>query len=49
MEYTGIHYKLITNALHNAGIFVSAVNPLLINDYATNRVGKVKNDKKDAF
>ncbi len=49
MEYTGIHYKLIANALHNAGIFVSAFNPLLIDDYATNRVGKVKNDKKDAF
>lgn len=49
MEYTGAYYELIANALHNAGIFVSVVNPLLINDYGTNRVRKVKTDKKDAF
>lgn len=49
MEYTGTYYEPIANALHNAGIFVSVVNPLLINDYDTNRVRKVKTDKKDAF
>lgn len=49
MEYTGAYYEPIANALHNAGIFVSAVNPLLIDDYGTNRVRKVKTDKKDAF
>lgn len=49
MEYTGTYYEPIANALHNAGIFVSVVNPLLINDYGTNRVRKVKTDKKDAF
>lgn len=49
MEYTGTYYEPIANALHNAGVFVCVVNPLLINDYDTNRVRKVKTDKKDAF
>ena len=49
MEYTGTYYEPIANALHNAGIFVSVVNALLIDDYSTNRVRKVKTDKKDAF
>ncbi len=49
MEYTGAYYEPIANALHNAGIFVSVVNPLLIDDYGTNRVRKVKTDKKDAY
>lgn len=49
MEYTGTYYEPIANALHNADIFVSVVNPLLIDDYGTNRVRKVKTDKKDAF
>lgn len=49
MEYTGTYYEPIANALRNAGIFVSVVNPLLIDDYGTNRVRKVKTDKKDAF
>ena len=49
MEYTGTYYEPIANALHNAGIFVSVVNPLLIDSYGTNRVRKVKTDKKDAF
>lgn len=49
MEYTGTYYEPIANALHNAGIFVSVVNPLLIDDYGTNRVRKVKTDKKDSL
>ncbi len=49
MEYTGTYYEPIANALHNAGIFVSVVNPLLIDDYDTNRVRKVKTDKIDAL
>ncbi len=49
MEYTGIYYEPIANALHNAGIFVSVVNPLLIDDYDTNRVRKVKTDRIDAL
>ena len=41
MEYTGIYYEPIVNALHNADIFVSVVNPLAINDYDKNRVRQV--------
>ena len=49
MEYTGTYYEPIANVLHNEGIFVSVVNPLLIDDYGGNRVRKVKTDKKDAL
>lgn len=49
MEYTGTYYEPTANALHNAGIFVSVVNPLLIDDYGTNRVRKVRPIKKDAY
>jgi len=49
MEYTSTYYEPIANALHNAGIFVSIVNPLLIDDYDTNRVRKVKTDRIDAL
>ncbi len=49
MEYTSAYYEPIANALHNQGIFVSVVNPLLIDDYGTNRVRKVKTDKKDSL
>lgn len=49
MEYTGTYYEPIANTLHNAGIFVSVVNPLLISDYSTNRVRKIKTDKKDSL
>lgn len=49
MEYTGTYYEPVANALHHAGIFVSVVNPLVIDDYDTNRVRKVKTDKLDAL
>lgn len=49
MEYTGTYYEPVANALHHAGIFVSVVNPLLIDDYDTNRVRKVKTDRLDAL
>ena len=49
MECTGTYYEPVANALHNAGIFVSTVNPLLIDDYDTNRVRKVKTDRLDAI
>ena len=49
MEYTGTYYEPVANALHDAGIFVSVVNPLVIDDYDTNRVRKVKTDKLDAL
>lgn len=48
MEYTGRYYEPVANALHEAGIFVSVVNPLLIKQYGNNSVRKVKTDKADA-
>ena len=45
MEYTGAYYEPIADMLHSEGIFVSVVNPLLINDYGMNRVRKVKTAK----
>lgn len=49
MEYTGTYYKPVANALYHTGIFVSVVNPLLIDDCDTNRVRKVKTDRLDAL
>lgn len=49
MEYTGVYYEPIANALHNAGIFVSVVNAILVHDYGGNSIRKVKTDKKDAL
>ncbi len=49
MEYTGTYYEPIANALHNAGIYVSVVNAMLVHDYGGNSLRKVKTDKKDAL
>ena len=49
MEYTGTYYEPIADKLHEAGIFVSAVNPLVINNYDIDRVRKVKTDRLDAL
>lgn len=48
MEHTGRYYEPIAQALHELGVFVSAVNPILINEYGNNSVRRVKTDKKDA-
>ena len=48
MEHTGRYYESIAAALHNAGSYVSAVNPLLIKEYGGNTLRKVKTDKADA-
>ena len=48
MEHTGRYYEAVANALHEAGFFVSAVNPLLIKEYGGNSLRKVKTDKADA-
>ncbi len=49
MEYTGTYFEPIARALHNAGIFVSVVNAILVHDYGGNSIRKVKTDKKDAL
>lgn len=48
MEHTGRYYECIANVLHTAGLFVCAVNPLLIKQYGNNSLRKVKTDKADA-
>lgn len=48
MEHTGRYYEGVAKVLHEAGLFVSAVNPLLIKEYGNNSLRKVKTDKADA-
>ena len=48
MEYTGSYWQPNTNVLHDAGIFVSIVNALLIYKYGNNSIRKGKTDKLDA-
>ena len=49
MEHTGRYYESIAKVLHEAGLYVSAVNPLLIKEYGNNPLRKVKTDKADAI
>lgn len=49
MEHNGRYYEGIAKVLHEAGIYVSAVNPLLIKEYGNNSLRKVKTDKADAM
>lgn len=50
MEATGRYHEPIAAELHEHGIFVSVVNPLLIRNYSTeNTVRKVKTDRKDSL
>lgn len=49
MEHTGRYYEVVAETLHEAGIYVSAVNPLLIKEYGNNSIRKVKTDRADAL
>lgn len=50
MEATGRYHEPVAAELHEHGIFVSVVNPLVIHNYSTdNSVRKVKNDQKDSI
>ena len=49
MEYTGKYYQPIAQYLREAGIFVSAVNAILVHDYGGNSLRQVKTDRKDAI
>ena len=48
MEHTGRYYEPIAQFLHDAGLYVSAVNPKLIKDYGNNSLRRVKTDKADS-
>lgn len=45
MECTGSYHLPIANALSDAGLFVSTVNPQLIHDYGDNIIRKRRSDK----
>ena len=49
LEHTGRYYEPVAKALHEAGLYVSAVNPLLIKEYGANSLRRVKTDKADAL
>lgn len=49
LEHTGRYYEPVAQMLHDAGIFVCAVNPLLIKEYGNNSLRKVKTDKADSL
>jgi len=49
LEHTGRYYEPVAQSLCSAGIFVSAVNPLLIKEYGNNSIRRVKTDKADAL
>lgn len=49
LEHTGRYYEPVAQMLHDAGIFVSAVNPKLIKDYGNNSLRRVKTDKADSL
>jgi transposase len=48
MEHTGVYYMSVAETLCKAGIRVSVVNPVLINQFGNNTLRKVKTDKKDS-
>lgn len=49
MEHTGRYYEQVAQYLHDAGLYVSTVNPKLIKDYGGgNSLRHVKTDKADA-
>lgn len=49
MEHTGRYYESVALFLHDAGFFVSALNPIVFKDYQEGiTVRRVKTDKADA-
>ena len=48
MEHTGRYYEPVASWLSNAGIFVSAVNPILIKDFGDDSLRSPKTDKADS-
>ena len=49
LEYTGHYHQSIARYLCEAGLFVSAIHPKLMHDFANNSIRKVKTDKADAI
>jgi len=49
MEATGRYHEPVVAALHEMGIYVCVLNPIVIKQSGGGSVRKVKNDKKDAL
>ena len=47
-EHTGCYYEPVAKVLHEAGLYVSTVNPLLIKEYGAKSLRRVKTAKADA-
>ena len=48
MEATGNYHAPVAWLLHDAGLYVSVVNAMLVHDYGNNSLRRTKTDKKDA-
>ena len=48
MESTGYYHTPVAWLLHDAGLYVSVVNAMLVHDYGNNSLRRAKTDKKDA-
>lgn len=48
MEHTDRYYELVATWLSDAGIFVSAINPILIRDFGDDSLRTPKTDKADS-
>ncbi len=48
LEHTGRYYEAVAQTLCQQGLYVCAVNPLLIKEYGGNSLRRVKTDKADA-
>ena len=49
MEATGHYHNVVAENLYKAGFFVSVVNPVLVHEYGSNSVRRIKTDRKDAL
>lgn len=49
MEATGSYHTPVAWYLHEAGIYVTVVNAMLVHDYGNNSLRRAKTDKKDAI
>ena len=48
LESTGNYHAPVAKVLHDAGLYVSVVNAMLVHDYGNNSLRRAKTDKKDA-